>query len=134
MENLEIILSLTGTALGVLITAATFIVKFIKSAKAKKIAEDAIEICNAVLPYIKQAESFIHFSGAEKKEYVMLKVNEYADKNGFKLSQEFAAEKIDELVALTKEVNIRGKDMQSIEANLKSNENPTTKIITIPKR
>jgi len=110
MEKLEVILSLAGTALGFLVTAATFIAKFTKSAKAKRIAEQTIKIGDAVLPYIKQAESFLHYSGPEKKEFVMTKANQYAIEQGISFNAMLAGEKIEELVKLTKEVNKRDKD------------------------
>ena len=110
MLNLEVIISLAGTAVGFLVTAATFLAKFIKSAKAKKIAEQTIKIGDAVLPYIKQAETFVHYSGPEKKEFVLTKANQYAIEQGIRFDTELAGEKIEELVKLTKEVNKRDKD------------------------
>ena len=110
MKELEIILSLGGTLVGFTITAITFILKFLKSAKAKRIAEQAIEIGNAVLPYIKQAESFTNYSGAEKKEFVLTKANQFAIQHKMSFDAEVIGEKIEELVSLTKEVNRRDKD------------------------
>lgn len=106
MENLEIILSAAGTALGLLVTTLTFLTKFIRSAKAKKAAEQAIEIANAVLPYIEEAEKLIHYSGEEKKEYVMTKANQFAIDNGIAFDAEDVSAKIEELIGLTKQVNI----------------------------
>jgi hypothetical protein len=110
MERLDLILSLTGSAIGFLATAVTFIAKFLKSAKAKRIAEQTIKISNAVLPYIKQAEAFLHYSGQEKKEFVMTKANQYAIEHGFFFNPGLVSDKIEELVKLTKEVNQREKD------------------------
>ncbi|MCL2062589.1 MAG: hypothetical protein FWH03_08230 [Firmicutes bacterium] len=110
MYQLEVILSLVGTAVGFLAAAATFLAKFIKSAKAKKIAEQTVKIADAVLPYIKQAETFVHYSGAEKKEFVLTKANQYAIEQGMTFDAGLAGEKIEELVRLTKEVNKRHKD------------------------
>jgi hypothetical protein len=112
MEKLEIILSLSGTGLGLLITAVTFMAKFIKNSKAKKAAESVVEIGNAVLPYIKQAETFINYSGAEKKEYVITKANQFALEHGIRFDAASVAVKVEELVKLTKEVNKREKDNQ----------------------
>lgn len=110
MEQLELILSLAGTALGLLVTAMTFIVKFCKSAKAKKIAEQTIEIANAVLPYIEEAEKFVSYSGEEKKEYVMTKANRYAIENGIAFDEEAVSAKVEELISLTKQVNVNNKN------------------------
>ena len=109
MKNIEIILSISGTALGFMVTALTFIAKFIKSAKAKRIAENVIKIGNAVIPYIEQAEKYVGYSGAEKKEYVMTKANQFAIDNGIAFNAGLIGEKIEELVSLTKEVNARNK-------------------------
>lgn len=108
---MEIILSIAGTALGLMITALTFIMKFVKSAKAKKICEQTIEIGNAVIPYIEQAEGFLHYSGTEKKAFVMTKANQYAIEKGMRFDADLVGEKIEELVKLTKKVNRREKDL-----------------------
>lgn len=110
MQNLEIIISLAGTALGFVITTLTFLLKFIKNEKAKRIADRTVKLCDAILPYIKKAETFINYSGEEKKEYVMTKANQYAQKNKLKFDEEFISQKIEELIALTKEVNTKTKN------------------------
>lgn len=110
MEKLEWILSMAGTALGLLITAVTFLTKFLKSAKAKKAAEQVIKISGAILPYIEQAEQFTHYSGAEKKEYVITKANQFAIEKGIDFNAAEVSAKIEELVALTKHINARDKD------------------------
>lgn len=116
LKDLEIMLSLAGTALGLLITVLTFVVKFIKSAKAKKFAEQTIEIGNAVLPFIKEAEKFTAFSGAEKKAYVMTKANQFALENGINFNETQVSEKIEELVTLTKQVNTKAASKEKTEA------------------
>ena len=112
MENLEIILSVAGTALGLLVTAATFLIKFINNAKAKKIAENLIKISNAVAPYVAEAEKFVNYSGAEKKEFVLTKANQFAIEEGIDFNAAEVGKKIEELVALTKSVNKRDKDKE----------------------
>lgn len=132
MEKLEIILSLAGAALGLLMTAVTFLAKFIKSAKGKKIAEQTIVIGNAVLPYIKQAESFLNYTGKEKKEYVITKANQFAIEQGIDFNSELVGEKIEELVALTKDVNKREKDKGETAAETTietANQNKSQRII-----
>ena len=49
----------------------------------------------------------MNYSGAEKKEYVMTKINQYALENHIKFNQEEISKRIEELVALTKEVNVK---------------------------
>ena len=110
MKNVEIILSLCGTIAGLVVTAVTFLAKFIQNAKAKRVCEQVIKIGNAVIPYIEQAESFAHYSGEEKKEFVMTKANQYAIENDIAFNAELVSTKIEELVKLTKKVNKREKD------------------------
>ena len=102
----EIILSAAGAVLGLLATALTFLVKFLKSAKAKKAAELTLSIANAVVPYIEEAEQLAHYGGAGKKEYVMNRVREYTKSIGTEFDAAAVSDKIDELVALTKRVNV----------------------------
>ena len=118
MEKLELILSLAGTAIGLLITTLTFVVKFCKSVKARKVAEQTIEIANAVLPYIEQAEKFINFSGEEKKEYVMTKANQYAIQNGIKFDSAAVSKKIEEFIAFTKQVNTKTNSNSIVSNNI----------------
>lgn len=110
MENLQIILSLCGTALGLLVTTVTFLAKFITNAKAKKAAEQIVKIGNAIIPYIEQAEKFIGYTGAEKKEYVLTRANQFAITQGIDFNALAVSDKIEELVKLSKEVNQRSKE------------------------
>lgn len=117
MENLNIILSIAGTALGLLITTLTFLSKFIKSAKAKKFTEHLAQIGNMILPYIEEAENFVHFTGEEKKQFVMTKANQFAIDNKIKFDCAAVSKKIDELVSLTKKVNANGKKINTTNNN-----------------
>lgn len=132
MENLELILSLAGICVGLIVTVATLIFKYAKSAKARKAAEQTIEICNAILPYIEQAESYVHYSGEEKKEYVMTKANQYAIENGIAFDKQAVSVKVEELVELTKEVNARDSDKTMIEVEESVDAAKAKKVITIP--
>lgn len=107
MKNLEIILSLCGTIIGLLITVFTFLLKTVSSVRAKRVAEQAISIGNAVLPYIREAEKFTGLSGAEKKAYVMTKVSQFAMDNCIPFDSIQVSAKIEELVELTKQVNFK---------------------------
>lgn len=110
MKDIEIILSIAGTALGLLITTLTFIAKFVTNARAKKTIENTVKIGNAILPYIQEAEKFINYSGAEKKQYVLTKATQFALDNNIKLDIGLVEEKIEEIVTATKLVNAREKD------------------------
>jgi hypothetical protein len=110
LEKIEVILSIAGTILGLAVTALTFIVKFAKTAKAKRWAQQFVKISNAIVPYIEQAEKFSHYSGAEKKEFVITKVNRFAIENGLEFNATEISAKIEEFVTLSKQINMRDKD------------------------
>lgn len=107
MKELELILSLAGTVLGLVVTALTFFVKLVKNGRAKKAAEQVLQIANTLLPYIEQAETFVNYTGQEKKQFVMTKANQYAIENGIVFDPEAVSSKVEQLVLLTKSVNIK---------------------------
>lgn len=107
MNDLQIILSFAGTVLGLLVTILTFFVKFVRSAKAKRGLEQTLKVSDAVLSFIREAEKFTAFSGEEKKAFVMTKACQYAINNKIKFSEEDISEKVEELVALTRQVNFQ---------------------------
>ena len=104
MENLQIILSIAATAVGLLITTVTFLLKFINNTKAKNAAEGVIKIGNALLPYIEQAEQ-LAASGAAKKDFVMSLAAQFAQSHGIVFDAVAVSDKIEELLQLTKKVN-----------------------------
>ena len=107
------------TGVGVIISIVTFISKYIKTSKGKKLAENIIDMGNILLPFIEEAERFVSYSGEEKKAYVMTKANQYAIDNHIKFNAEEISKKIEDMVALTKEVN-SGK-VKKVETNLVEN-------------
>jgi len=111
-ENIEFVLSLLGTSLGLLAAALAFLLKFIGSAKAKKAAEREIKMTNALIPAIEAAEDFLHYSGTEKKEYVLTKAAQFAFENKIKFIPEAVSGKIEELIVLSKKVNARRTERQ----------------------
>lgn len=122
MENLELFISLATTCIGLVVAVAAVIAKYARSAKARKAAEQTIEICNALLPYIEKAESYVNYSGEEKKEYVMTKANRYAIENGISFDETEVSERVEELIALTKEVNATKSDNVCSDTNTSSTE------------
>ena len=132
MENIELIFSLIGTCIGLIITLATIIGKYVSSKKAKRLAEQTIEICNAILPYIEQAESYIAYSGQEKKEYVMTKANRYAIEKGIAFDESAISEKVEQLLELTKTVNAHEKRVKTESSDKVAQKDK--KIIKIPSK
>lgn len=105
MENLELIVSLAGTALSLFIACVLFIVKLIRGCITKKKLKNSYVLLDAVAPLMEIAETFTGYSGEEKKEYVMTKVNQFAIENGIKFDEEAVTKKIEELIGLSKKVN-----------------------------
>lgn len=77
----------------------------VKAIKSKKILQDESDLLNAVAPIMEIAEKFTNYSGAEKKEYVLTRINQLAIENGIKYDSDAVSEKIEQLIQLTKEVN-----------------------------
>lgn len=113
MENLELILSLAGTALSLFIACVVFIVKLIRGYIMKKKLKNSYVLLDAVAPLMEIAETFTNYSGEEKKEYVMTKVNQFAIENGIRFDSQAVSNKIEELIGLSKNVN---SDRQEEEA------------------
>lgn len=106
-ENMHLYLSILAPMLTLLCTTVVFLQKFVKNKKLKRVLEKTEQITREIIPYITEAERFVNYSGAEKKEYVMTKINQYALENHIKFNQEEISKRIEELVALTKEVNVK---------------------------
>ena len=132
MENLELIMSLAGVCIGLIVTVATLVAKYAKSAKARQAAEQTIKICNAIVPYIEQAEGFLHYSGEEKKEYVMTKANRYAIENNIAFDEDEISEKVEELIALSKEVNAATSETSGFEERAGQAEQKKATVIKFP--
>lgn len=105
MENLELILSLAGTALSLFIACVIFIVKIIRGCITKKKLKNSYVLLDAVAPLMEIAETFTNYSGEEKKEYVITKVNQFALENGITFDKQAVTNKIEELIGLSKNVN-----------------------------
>lgn len=110
MDRIEIIITLASSVIPVLIAFFTFLIKFIKNEKAKKVLNGMLKVSEAIQSLTVAAEKFTNFSGEEKKQYVLTKVNQFAIDNKIKFDQEKVSQMIDELVATTKKVNMRDKD------------------------
>lgn len=107
MENFELIVSLIGTAAGLFIACVSFLIKMIHSIKKRKNENEQTTLLDAVAPIVELAETFTNYSGEEKKEYVLTKVNQFAIENGIKFDAELVSEKIERLIELSKQVNKR---------------------------
>lgn len=106
-ENFHLYLSFLAPMLTLLCAAVVFLQKFVKNKKLKKVLEKTEQITKEIIPCITEAEKFVNFTGAEKKEYVMTKINQYSIEHHINFDKEETSKRIEELISLTKEVNAR---------------------------
>lgn len=107
LESIKEYLSVFGTLLGFLCTFLVFLKNKIKNKRVKKIIEKTEKITKTIIPTIIEAEQFDDYTGIEKKEYVMTKLQEYAISFGIKFDSQSLSDRVDELIELTKNVNVR---------------------------
>lgn len=107
MSQIEEIITIISAALGLIITITGFLIPLVKSTKAKKslIAEN--KLTGALQNMVIEAEKFVNYSGEEKKQYVMTKAYKYAVENKIPYDENAVSEKIEDLVALSKQVNVK---------------------------
>ena len=126
MENIEKILAIISACLGIIITATGFLIPLVKNAKAKRTLEILNKISNEVKDFIVEAEQFVNYSGAEKKQYVMTRVNQLAIENKWKFDEEVVSEKIEEMITISKRVNQREQDKVSKHTDTTESKVPTS--------
>ena len=129
-ENIHFYLSVLAPILTLLCTTVVFLQKFVKNKKLKKVLEKTEEITKEMIPCIRQAEQFVHYSGAEKKEYVMTKLKQFAIDHEIKFDEEETSKRIEELVTLTKKVNVKPTSVEE-EINSDSKQQIELKIKNI---
>lgn len=105
--DLEFVLSMIGTILGMVITILTFIIKLSKSKKVRKTAEEMLVVSNKLCEYVEIAEGFKNYTGEEKKNFVLTKMNQYSIDNNIKFDSNYIIEKLESLIETTKKVNVK---------------------------
>lgn len=108
MENIKEIITIASACLGLLATITGFMIPLVKNVKAKNKLTALNKLTTTLQSLIVDAEAFTNFTGAEKKEYVMTKANRYAMENKIPYDEQAVSDKVEDLVALSKEVNKRG--------------------------
>lgn len=122
------IIAVMATVFPFLIATLTFLIKFVKSSKAKNVLQTTLNFTEALQPMIIKAEEYSHYTGQEKKQYVLTQANQFAIDHKLKFNINTISELIEEIVTTTKKVNARGKD---IAASVKAaHENVTTQVVT----
>ena len=108
MENIKEIITIASACLGLIATITGFLIPLVKNVKAKNKLTALNKLSTTLQAFIVDAETFTNFTGAEKKEYVMTKANRYAIENKIPYDEQAVSDKVEEIVALSKEVNKRG--------------------------
>lgn len=103
--NLEMLLSLMATGIGFMISLFTLIIKLSKNKKVRKTAEEMLSFTEKLSTFVEEAEKFSHYTGAEKKNFVLTKLNQFSIDNHMKFDEEWVSSKVDEVISLTKKVN-----------------------------
>ena len=120
MENIKEIITIASACLGLLATITGFLIPLVKNVKAKNKLTALNKLSATLQALIIDAETFANFTGAEKKEYVMTKANRYAIEHKLPYDEQAVSEKVEDLVALSKEVNNRDAVPVSKQENVTS--------------
>mgnify|MGYP001120871792 CR=1 FL=1 len=112
MEKIEQIIIIAANCLGLVATMTGFLIPLVKNIKAKNKLLAINKLTSTLQDLIVEAEDFTNFSGTEKKEYVMTKVNRYAIKHNIPFDEQLVSDKVESLVALSKEVNVGKRSTQ----------------------
>ena len=130
MSWLTIIKAIIVAAATFLVTDVPLIVKFMQELKARKNAQIEAEKTKALNDMLATAQAFVQnaekafegydkmlkqqgeSAGAMKKDNVITKLQTYALQHGYDFDVTFWDEKIDEIVAFTKNVNAKKKNVQ----------------------
>lgn len=104
-EDFKLLVSFAATGIGLISALLVFMQKFFKNSKLNKTLKKSSQILNEIIPIIAEAEKFSNYSGKEKKEYVMTKLNQYAINNKMIFNEEIISNKIEDLINLSKNVN-----------------------------
>ena len=120
MENIKEIITIASACLGLLATITGFLIPLVKNVKAKNKLTALNKLTTTLQSLIVDAEAFTNFTGAEKKEYVMTKANRYAMENKIPYDEQAVSDKVEDLVALSKEVNKRDSTSVTKQENVTS--------------
>ena len=105
LENIELFLSVIGAFLSLVVAIIICAIKFMKTIKSTQSLKDVSDILDAVGPIMEIAESFVNYTGAEKKNFVLTQVEQLASENGITINASIVSDKIEELIQLSKKIN-----------------------------
>jgi hypothetical protein len=105
MDKIEYLLSLVVTILSFLAACFTLLLKLIKAVKEKKEMFSKEQLLKLLPTYMEEAEHFSALTGEEKKQYVIDSIKNFAENNKIAFDLNTISDSIEELVALTKQLN-----------------------------
>ena len=114
LDTLIEIKEIIAVILSLIVGTIVLIIKLIKNVKLKVTAINLNDLEKVISDYICTAEAFLNYSGAEKKEWVKTKVNQYAIENRIVYNENVTNEVIENLIRLSKIVNKREKDKEKL--------------------
>lgn len=109
-EILKFILTTVGLGLALISSILVAVAKNSKSAKTAKNATNLLSVISAVQTFISQAESIVGFTGANKKEWVMTKVNQFCISKGITYDDEEVDKLVEKFIDFSKQVNAKGEE------------------------
>lgn len=112
LDNYELYLSIAAAIISLIFAIIICIIKLVRAIKTKTKLQDDNDLLNAVAPIMQIAESFTNYSGAEKKEYVLTRINQLAIENGINFDIQAVSNKIEELIKLSRQVNNNRKNTE----------------------
>lgn len=105
MNNLWICISIISVIAILIIAVIVCVAILIKLTMTKKKLIAQTDLLSAVGPIMEIAEKFDNYSGAEKKEYVITRVQQFAVENKLNYDSKTVSDKIEELINFSKKVN-----------------------------
>ena len=109
LDNYELYLSIAAAIISLIFAIIICIIKLVRTIKSKTKLQNDSDLLDAAAPIMQIAESFINYSGAEKKEYVLTRINQLAIENGISFNLKAVSDKIEDLIRLSKHVNYNNK-------------------------
>ncbi len=113
MDKLEQIIAIISACLGLIGTITGLLISLVKNVKVKNKLKSINTLTVALQAFVEDAETFVNYSGAEKKEYVMTKANRFAIDNNIPYDENAVSDIIENIVKISKSVNVREKDKKS---------------------
>ena len=105
LETLRLVLTIAGLVLVLLTSIVTFIARNSKNKKVGKAAMNLLAVINATRQFVSEAESLVNFSGANKKEWVMTKVNQFCISKGIVYDEAKVDEILEDYITFSIVVN-----------------------------